>query len=135
MALYAGPSRDGAHDLAELLKEPSHLDAEGRGWALRNISHTLPDDPEALRDAQLSSDAFLEAGNKVEAGQSLMRGANILMKTEPREAVKKLNEMVAVLEKEDLLDRRVRGAALQARPIGSPSFISMRTLFATPSRQ
>ena len=76
--------------LRELLKEPSHSSAEGRGWALRNISHTLPDDdPEALRDAQLSSDAFLEAGNKVEAGQSLMRGANILMKTEPREAVKK----------------------------------------------
>ena len=120
----------------ELLKEPSHLDAEGRGWALRNISHTLPDDdPEALRDAQLSSDAFLEAGNKVEAGQSLMRGANILMKTEPREAVKKLNEMVAVLEKEDLLDRRVVARRFKRAPIGSPSFISMRTLFATPSRQ
>jgi hypothetical protein len=44
---------------------------------LRNISRTLPDDdPEALRDAQLSSDAFLEAGNIVEAGQSLMRVAN-----------------------------------------------------------
>jgi tetratricopeptide (TPR) repeat protein len=100
----------------ELLKDPSHLGAEGRGWALRNISHTLPDDdPEALRDAQLSSDAFLEAGNKIEAGQSLMRVANILMNTEPREAVKKLNEMVAVLEKEGLLDRRIRGAALQAR--------------------
>ena len=100
----------------ELLKDPSHLGAEGRGWALRNISHTLPDDdPEALRDAQLSSDAFLEAGNKIEAGQSLMRVANVLMNTEPREAVKKLDEMVAVLEKEGLLDRRIRGAALQAR--------------------
>ena len=100
----------------ELLKEPSHLDAEGRGWALRNISNALPDDdPEALRDAQRSSDAFLEAGNKTEAGKSLMRVAYILMHTEPSEAVKKLNEMVAVLDKEGLLDRRIRGAALQAR--------------------
>ena len=100
----------------ELLKEPSHLDAEGRGWTLRNISNTLPDDdPEALRDAQRSSDAFLEAGNKTEAGKSLMRAANILMHTEPSEAVKKLDEMVAVLDKEGLLDRRIRGAALQAR--------------------
>ena len=100
----------------ELLKEPSHLGAEGRGWALRNISHTLPDDdPEALRAAQRSSDAFLEAGDKVEAGKSLMRVANILMHTEPSEAVKKLNEMVAVLDREGPLDRRIRGAALQAR--------------------
>jgi tetratricopeptide (TPR) repeat protein len=99
-----------------LLAEPSDLDAEGRGWALRNISNTLPDDdPEALRTAQRSSDAFLEAGNKAEAGKSLMRVANILMQSEPREAVKKLNEMVAVLDKEGLLDRRIRGAALQAR--------------------
>jgi tetratricopeptide (TPR) repeat protein len=99
-----------------LLTEPSDLDAEGRGWALRNISNTLPDDdPDALRTAQRSSDAFLEAGNKAEAGKSLMRVANILMHSEPREAVKKLDEMVAVLDKEGLLDRRIRGAALQAR--------------------
>jgi tetratricopeptide (TPR) repeat protein len=99
-----------------LLAEPSDLDAEGRGWALRNISNTLPDDdPEALRTAQRSSDAFLEAGNKAEAGKSLMRVANILMQSEPRGAVKKLSEMVAVLDNEGLLDRRIRGAALQAR--------------------
>ena len=99
-----------------LLAKPSDLDAEGRGWALRNISNVLPDDdPEALRTAQRSSDAFLEAGHKAEAGKSLMRVANILMHTEPLEAVKKLDEMVAVLDKEGLLDRRIRGAALQAR--------------------
>ncbi len=99
-----------------LLNEPSHLDAEGRGWAWRNISSVLPnDDPEALRTAQCSSDAFLEAGDKAEAGKSLMRVANILMHTEPGKAVKKLDEMVAVLDKEGLLDRRIRGAALQAR--------------------
>ena len=67
--------------LRGLLKEPSHLNAEGRGWAWRNISNILPgDDPEARRAAQYSSDAFLEAGDKTEAGKSLMRLANILLR-------------------------------------------------------
>ena len=99
-----------------LLEEPTDLTAEGRGWALRNISNTLPaDDPEALRAAQDSSDAFLEAGEKAEAGKSLMRLANILMRYEPTDAIKALNEMIAVLDKEGLHDRHIRGAALHAR--------------------
>jgi hypothetical protein len=44
-----------------------------------------------------------------------MRLANILMRTEPGEAIKALNEMVAVLDKEGLNDRHIRGAALHAR--------------------
>jgi hypothetical protein len=54
-----------------LLRDPSHLNAEGRGWAWRNISSVLPDDdPEARGAAQYSSDAFLQAGNKAEAGEA-----------------------------------------------------------------
>ena len=99
-----------------LLKEPTDLTAEGRGWALRNISNSLPaDDPEARRAAQASSDAFLEAGEKAEAGKSLMRLANILLGYEPAEAIKTLNEMIAVLDKEGLTDLHIRGAALHAR--------------------
>ena len=84
--------------------------------AWRNISGILPkDDPEARRAARYSSDAFLEAGNKVEAGKSLMRVADILMRTDPAEAVKKLDEMIDVLDKQGLNDRHIRGAALHAR--------------------
>jgi hypothetical protein len=102
--------------LRGLLKEPSHLKAEGRGWAWRNVSFVLPDDdPEARLAAQYSSDAFLEAGNKTEASVSLMRLVNILMRHDPAEAVKKLNDMIAVLDKEGLNDRHIRGAALHAR--------------------
>jgi tetratricopeptide (TPR) repeat protein len=102
--------------LRNLLKEPSDLDAEGRGWVQCNISTILPnDDPEARRAAQESSDAFLQAGNKVEAGKSLMRVANILMRTDPAEAVKKLDEMMTFLDREGLNDRRIRGAAHHAR--------------------
>jgi tetratricopeptide (TPR) repeat protein len=102
--------------LRSLVKEPSDLNAEGRGWAWRNISLALSaDDPEARLAAQRSADAFLEAGKKDEAGKSLMRLANLLLRHEPSEAVKKLNEMVDVLNKEGLSDRLVRGAALHAR--------------------
>ena len=102
--------------LRGLLKEPSHLKAEGRGWAWRNVYFVLPDDdPEARLAAQYSSDAFLEAGNKTEASVSLMRLVNILMRHDPAEAVKKLDDMIAVLDKEGLNDRHIRGAALHAR--------------------
>jgi tetratricopeptide (TPR) repeat protein len=102
--------------LRGLLKEPSHLTAQVRGWAWRNISCVLPDDdPEARLAAKYSSGAFLEAGDKTEASKSLMRLANILMRHEPAEAVKTLDEMIAVLNKEGLNDRHIRGAALHAR--------------------
>jgi tetratricopeptide (TPR) repeat protein len=115
-ALARGHRETALTSLRSLLKEPSHLNAEGRGWAWRNISNILPgDDPEARRAAQYSSDAFLEAGDKTEAGKSLMRLANILLRTDPTEAVKTLDEMIAVLDQEGLNDRHIRGAALHAR--------------------
>jgi hypothetical protein len=121
MAVALGSLRRGHRETAlsmlrDLVKEPSDLDAEGRGWAWRNISLSLnADDPEARLAAKLSADAFLEAGKKEEAGKSMMRLANILLGQEPAEAVKALDEMIAVLDKEGLRDRLVRGAALHAR--------------------
>jgi hypothetical protein len=64
-----------------------------------------------------------------------MRVANILMNTEPSEAVKKLNEMVGVLETEGLLDRRILEPRFKRALIGSPSCTAIRTPFATPSRR
>jgi tetratricopeptide (TPR) repeat protein len=111
-----GHPETGLSMLRELVREPSDLTAEGRGWAWRNISFSLPaDEPEARLTAKLSADAFLEAGKKEEAGKSLMRLANILMGQEPAEAVKALDDMIDVLDKEGLRDRFVRGAALHAR--------------------
>jgi tetratricopeptide (TPR) repeat protein len=115
-ALSKGHRETALTSLRGLLKEPSHLSPEGRAWAWRNISIILPDDdPEARRAAQDSSDAFLEAGDKTEVGKSLLRLANILMRTEPAEAVEALDEMIAVLDQNGLNDRHIRGAALHAR--------------------
>jgi tetratricopeptide (TPR) repeat protein len=99
-----------------LLKEPSDLTAEGRGWAWRNISKDLSvDDPEAKTANKHSADAFLEAGNKDEAGRSLMGLVNILMKEDPAAAVTTLNEIIELIDKEGLANRYVRAAAFHAR--------------------
>jgi tetratricopeptide (TPR) repeat protein len=115
-ALVRGNRETALRMFRDLLKRPADLKAEGRGWAWRNISFALPpDDPEARFAAQQSADAFLEAGKKEEAGKSLFRLANLLLRQEPAEAVKALNEMVTVLDREGLADRFVRAAALHAR--------------------
>jgi tetratricopeptide (TPR) repeat protein len=99
-----------------LVKEPSDLPAEGRGWAWRNISMDLSaGDPEAKTASKRSADAFLEAGNKDEAGRSLMGLVNILMKEDPAAAVATLNEIIELIDKEGLANRYVQGAALHAR--------------------
>ena len=99
-----------------LLKEPSDLTAEVRGWAWRNISMALSaDDPEAKSANKHSADAFLEAGNKDEAGRSLMALVNILMKEDPAAAITTLNEIIELVDKEGLVNRFVRAAALHAR--------------------
>ena len=115
-AITRGETETGLSILRGLLKEPTALDAEGRGWAWRNITLALGrDDPKARHGAKMSADAFLEAGNKVEAGKSLMTLAGLLMQDSPAEAVDRLDEMVTLLDKEGLLDRHVRAAALHAR--------------------
>jgi hypothetical protein len=99
-----------------LVKEPSDLPAEGRGWAWRNISMDLSaGDPEAKTASKHSADAFLEAGKKGEAGTSLMGLVNILLKEDPAAAVATLNEIIELIDKEGLANRYVQGAALHAR--------------------
>jgi tetratricopeptide (TPR) repeat protein len=115
-AIQKGNRETGLSMLRDLLKAPFVLDAEGRGWTWRNIARTLEtNDPEARRAAQLSADNFLEAGNKQEAGKSLMHLADLLMRVDPHEAIKRLNELIALLETKGLLYRYVRAAALHSR--------------------
>ena len=121
MAVAVGAHRRGNKETAlliwrSLLKEPSDFRAEGRGWAWRNISMALSaDDPEAKQANKHSADAFLQAGNKEEAGKSLMGVVDILMKEDPAAALTTLNEIIELLDKEGLTNRFVRAAAFHAR--------------------
>ena len=99
-----------------VLENPAALHPETRAWTWRNISLGLPsDDPESLRAIQYAADAFLEAGNRHEACQSLMQLAKRLMGEDPTEAIKKIDEILFLLDREGLGDKNLRSAALHTR--------------------
>lgn len=100
----------------KLLKNPATLVPRSRAWIWRNISLTLPpDDPESIQAAQYAADAFLEAGDKHEAGKSLMQLANTLLHADPAEAIGKIDEILSLLDREGLIDKHWRAAALHTR--------------------
>jgi tetratricopeptide (TPR) repeat protein len=115
-SIKRGYRETGLSLLREIVTTRNSLSASGRAWGWRNIALTLDrDDPEARRAHQMSADAFLEAGQKTEAGKSLMHLAGLLMSVNPEEAVAKLTEMLDVLSDEGILDDYVRSSALHAR--------------------
>ena len=118
-AIQRGRHETGLSILYGLVETPSQHPAETRAWTWRNISHTLAKlnrkDPKAVKAAQMSADAFLEAGIKIEAGKSLGFLADLLIEVDPSEAVRRLTEMITLLDAEGLLDRRIRAAALHSR--------------------
>ena len=92
------------------------LDAEGRGWAWRNISMALPvSAPDARLAAQRSADAFLEAGDKYQAGTSLLRLTDCLMTQSPDTALEALNDMFVLVEQEGVSNQQLRAAVHHAR--------------------
>lgn len=89
---------------------------EHRGWLWRNISLTLAvNDPESEKAARLSADAFLEGGDKLEAGRSLMRLHRCLKVTRPTEALSALEELVDIYAGNDFAVRALRASALHER--------------------
>jgi len=115
-AIHRGSRESGIALLKKLLKDPTRLDPGDRGWAWRNLSLVLgKDNPEARQAAQLSADAFLEAGAKDEAGKSLMRVVDLLMGENPQAAVDTLDEMIELAAKEGLGNQPIYAAALHAR--------------------
>ncbi len=100
----------------KILKNPATLVPGSRAWIWRNISLTLPpNDPESIQAARYAADAFLEAGDKHEAGKSLMQLAKSLLHEDPAEAIGKIDEILALLDSEGLIDKNLRAAALHTR--------------------
>lgn len=115
-AVHKGNRETGLSLLRNLLKEPERLDPGQRGWAWRNLSFILDkSDPEARRAARLSADAFLEAGHKDEASKSLMCVVDLLMGENLEAAVKTLDDMMQLLNKEGLCNQPIYAAALHGR--------------------
>jgi tetratricopeptide (TPR) repeat protein len=100
----------------ELLERPEDLGAEGRAWAWRNISMAVEaDDPERVSAAKLSADAFLEAGNKEEAGKSLMHAAKGLLLVEPLAALETIARILPLIDQEGPRGRHLRAVVLHTR--------------------
>ena len=99
-----------------LLKTPEKMTAECRGWAWRNISMTLDiQNPETLDASRCSADAFLEAGNKDEAGRSLMRLSKALLYENPSNAIEILGQIESLVNQEGLHNRAMLSALYHTR--------------------
>ena len=115
-AMKRGRTETALHIWRKLLKPPTALDAPNRAWAWRNLALALPRDSAETRHAsKCSADAFLEAGDKLEAGKSLMRLADSLMLDEPALGLQVLDEIIGLMEGTGLRGRQLRAGALHAR--------------------
>lgn len=100
----------------DLLSRPDVMDGQNRGWAWRNIAVALgPQEAEAQQAARRSADAFLEAGNKQQAGNSLKVLSDCLVHEQPARAVIQLDEIVALMDQNELIGRDLRAGALLLR--------------------
>ena len=120
LAIYAA-----LHDQAEtallkfqdLLKEAKVPPAQ-RGFLYRNISLTLDtNDPAAALAARHSADAFVEAGEKLEAGRSLHRLHDCLEVRDPVASIAPLAETVALWSEGDLASCDYKASALYAKAL------------------
>jgi tetratricopeptide (TPR) repeat protein len=99
-----------------LVKFPEALDPANRGWVWRNLSLALPiDEPEAVRAAKHSADAFLEAGDKRQAATSLMQLSHLLEHQKPADVIQQLDAMLALITQEGLIGDELRAAIHHAR--------------------
>lgn len=121
IAVAIGLQRRGQTEAAlatwrRLVGPDTSLDATGKGWAWRNISLALASsDPEARKAAQFSADAFLQAGDKFQAGASLLRMTDCLMTEAPAKALAALDQMFVLVEQESIGNRDLRAAVHHAR--------------------
>lgn len=94
-----------------LLQKAGELDSRQRGWIWRNVSVFLDEeDPEARLAAQRSADAFLEAGDKLEAGRSMMRLSRLLERVDPVEAIAQLDSMIEITNQTGLIGNALRAS-------------------------
>ncbi|MBM5575309.1 hypothetical protein [Deefgea sp. CFH1-16] len=100
----------------KLAKHPERLSPGERAWVWRNISLALPhSDSDARSAARLSVDAFLEAGDKVEAATSLMHLSRMLEHENPDTALKQLDAMMGIIDRNDLVGSELKAAVHHAR--------------------
>lgn len=116
----------GAHETAisiwqDLLKESQTINAGERGWIYRNLASALKNKSDSLsinraeRNYQCSADAFLEAGDKSEAASSLAQMAKLYEGRSADEAIKKYDDILALINERGLLIDEIRANIFHAK--------------------
>lgn len=123
MTLGLAAAESGRHETAitifrGLLAEPSALPHSTRGWAYRNLALSLdPESPEFVRCCRLSSDAFLAAGQRVDAASSLIIVAEHRLYEETDEALAIWEELEAWFDASDPRSRELRASLAHMRGV------------------
>lgn len=100
----------------ELQKSADAMPAADRGWLYRNMAISLSrSSAEAQHYARLSSDAFLEGGDRVEAAKSAVGLAEGLLFQRPDEALRLLDEAARWFDGDTAIDRHHRAGLLHLR--------------------
>lgn len=95
----------------ELLNSSNSFSSEDRGWICRNLANALPTPgAESIKNARMSIDAFLEAGDKREAATSIMLLSRLLEFEGPVAAIEQLNKMLEVIAANGLMEDALRSS-------------------------
>jgi tetratricopeptide (TPR) repeat protein len=100
----------------QIAKSARSLSAGSRAWLYRNMSLAMePNGPETQNMAKLSSDAFLEMGDKDNAVGSLMRAFQCSLVEDPDSAIALLTEAIAWFPDDSLNSEDRRAWLLTSR--------------------
>ena len=99
----------------ELVDDPG-TDAATRAWALRGLSLNVePLDPAATTAAERAGDAFIEAGNRVEAAKSYLSIAKQLVYIAPERALELAERVLPWFDGQDAGSRNARAGVQHIR--------------------
>lgn len=116
-----GLARHGSPEAAltiwrRLLEAIPPPEPEFRGWLWRNIARTIGVKATGVKEAiRHSVDAFLEAGDRREALNSLSMLSDSLMHESPDEAMRVMDEMIEIVGDGDLVSRDTQAGVLHHR--------------------
>jgi tetratricopeptide (TPR) repeat protein len=99
-----------------MLKTPENINTGERAWILQNMSKTLaPTDPEAVKTARLSVDAFLQDGDKNAALGTLRHLSELLERHGLQAALEQYESMLDLVDVSSVMGKELAAAVHHAK--------------------
>lgn len=100
----------------QILKNTEDIEPGNRGWIWNNYGMALPEnDPKAKRALKLSIDAFIEAGDKHQAGRRMMHLSHLLSHEDPNLAINQLDDILEMIDQNGLIESELRASVQHQR--------------------